>query len=318
MNPTDQALKVVIVEDNVSLADIYKTRLEILGYRCFAAYDGEEALKVIEAERPNLVLLDLMVPKVAGDQILARMRASDWGKTIKVLVISNLNEVDAPAGLRESGIEGYAVKANLTNDDIDKLVDGILKPEGQEESVDLESVSADMTTVTLDEPSIAPVQLASPPISGPRITPFLTFAHSGKQAVDLYVSVFKNSQLTSSLVDPESGKLLHAVFVLDGQTFMAMEAGDNFKFDDGMSLFISCADQAEVDYYWEALTADGGEPGRCGWLKDKYGMSWQVIPMALGQLMSSPDQARSKRVMDAMLAMGKIDIAGLDAAANAA
>lgn len=131
--------KLVIVEDNVSLADIYKTRMELLGYTCFAAYDGREALALIEKERPDLVLLDLMVPKVAGDQILEIMRASDWGKDIKVLIISNLNEADAPAGLREQGIEGYAVKANLSNDQLDQLVDNILKPSDQEEDMVLEN-----------------------------------------------------------------------------------------------------------------------------------------------------------------------------------
>ncbi len=130
--------KVVIVEDNAALADIYKTRLEMLGYTCFTALDGEEALKVIEKEIPNLVLLDLMVPKIAGDMILKKMRESDWGKDIKVLVISNLNEADAPAGLRDMGIEGYAIKANLSNDQLDKLVDSILKPPDQEEDVSLE------------------------------------------------------------------------------------------------------------------------------------------------------------------------------------
>ncbi|HSX35752.1 MAG TPA: response regulator [Patescibacteria group bacterium] len=146
MQPTEQpSLKVVIVEDNTSLADIYKTRLEILGYQCFTAYDGEEALRVIQQELPNLVLLDLMVPKIAGDQILAKMRASDWGKNIKVLVVSNLNEADAPAGLRTQGIEGYAVKANLTNDQLDRLVDRILKPEGQQEDTMLETKESERT-----------------------------------------------------------------------------------------------------------------------------------------------------------------------------
>ncbi len=120
--------KIVIVEDNAALADIYKTRLEILGYICFVAHDGVEALALIEKERPSLVLLDLMVPKVAGDMILEVMRASEWGKEIKVMVVSNLNEADAPAGLREHGIEGYAVKANLSDDQIDQLVNNILKP----------------------------------------------------------------------------------------------------------------------------------------------------------------------------------------------
>lgn len=129
----------MIVEDNVSLADIYKTRLEILGYTCFVAYDGQTALTVIQQELPDLVLLDLMVPKIAGDQILATMRASEWGRHIKVLIVSNLNEADAPEGLRAQGICGYAVKANLTNDELDRFVDNILKPANQTEPVLLET-----------------------------------------------------------------------------------------------------------------------------------------------------------------------------------
>lgn len=133
--------KIVIVEDNYSLADIYKIRLELLGYKCFVAYDGRAALALIEKELPDLVLLDLMVPKIAGDQILEIMRASDWGKTIKVYIISNLNEADAPVGLREQGIEGYAVKANLSNDQLDQLVDSVLKPADQEEDIVLETTT---------------------------------------------------------------------------------------------------------------------------------------------------------------------------------
>lgn len=120
--------KVVIVEDNPALAEIYKVRLEILGYKVFNALDGEQALQMIQQEQPKLVLLDLMVPKIAGDQILATMRANDWGKDIKVHIISNLNEADAPAGLRDYGIEGYSVKANLANDQIDQIVNNILSP----------------------------------------------------------------------------------------------------------------------------------------------------------------------------------------------
>ncbi len=137
--PISSAQKIVIVDDNPSLVDIYKTRLELLGYKCYPAYDGVEALEVIQKELPSLVLLDLMVPKIAGDQILTRMRASAWGKDIKVVIISNLNEVDAPAGLRAQGIEEYAVKANLVNDALDRLVDKVLKPEGQQESTSLEA-----------------------------------------------------------------------------------------------------------------------------------------------------------------------------------
>jgi DNA-binding response OmpR family regulator len=138
MEQSDLRQKIVIVEDNFALADIYKTRLEIIGYKCFTAYDGEQALEIIEKEKPNLVLLDLMVPKIAGDQILAKMRSTEWGKDIRVYIISNLNESDAPAGIRDYGIEGYAVKANLSDDAIDRLVDQILKPKGQEEGVNLE------------------------------------------------------------------------------------------------------------------------------------------------------------------------------------
>jgi DNA-binding response OmpR family regulator len=140
--------KIVIVEDDVSLAEIYKTRLELLGYICFVAHDGIEAITVIEKERPSLVLLDIMMPKVAGDQILRLMRSTDWGKDIKVLVISNLNEADAPAGLRTMGIEGYAVKANLSNDQVDQLVDNILKPANQKEDINLDSGTPPPAAVT--------------------------------------------------------------------------------------------------------------------------------------------------------------------------
>jgi DNA-binding response OmpR family regulator len=160
MEPTTTPLKVVIVEDNTSLADIYKTRLEILGYQCFTAYDGQEALAIIQRERPDLVLLDLMVPKIAGDQILATMRANEWGKDIKVLIVSNLNEADAPAGLRAQGIEGYAVKANLSNDQLDDLVNRILKPAGQTEDVSLET-----------PPELQPTQVVQTPVTPPPATP---------------------------------------------------------------------------------------------------------------------------------------------------
>ena len=123
--------KLVIVEDNPALAEIYKTRLELIGYTVFVAPDGEIALTLIERELPDLVLLDMMIPKISGGEVLERMRASEWGKTIRVYVISNLNEHEAPANLRQLGIEGYAVKANLNDDDIDKLVDSILTPPEQ-------------------------------------------------------------------------------------------------------------------------------------------------------------------------------------------
>ena len=128
MDTSETAKKIVIVEDDVSLADIYKTRLELIGYTCFTAADGIAALYYIQQELPDLVLLDLMVPDVPGDQVLSIMRASKWGKDIPVVIISNLNESDAPAGLRELGIVNYLVKANLSNDQIDQVVNNILRP----------------------------------------------------------------------------------------------------------------------------------------------------------------------------------------------
>lgn len=175
MEPYVPPQKIVIVEDNISLADIYKTRLEMIGYRCFVAYDGEQALSAIQLEKPNLVLLDLMVPKIAGDQILARMRASDWGKDIKVYIISNLNEADAPAGIRDYGIEGYTVKANLSNDAIDKLVDDILKPKDQKESVSLESKSPEKYG---EESHFDPRQNDLPPMPPPPPDPKTLEQHS--------------------------------------------------------------------------------------------------------------------------------------------
>ena len=129
MNNNSTALKkVLIAEDNPSLADIYKSRLEILGYHCFVAGDGEEALTLAQQQAPDLILLDLMMPRIAGDEVLRRIRTSEWGKNIKVYIISNLNEEDAPVGLRDLGIEGYSVKVNLSNDDIDNIVNKILNP----------------------------------------------------------------------------------------------------------------------------------------------------------------------------------------------
>ena len=120
--------KIVIVEDEVALADIYRTRLEMLGYICFVAHEGLEALTIIERERPSLVLLDIMMPKLSGDQVLKVMRSTEWSRDIRVLIISNLNEADAPAGIREQGIDGYVIKANLSNDQIDQMVANIVKP----------------------------------------------------------------------------------------------------------------------------------------------------------------------------------------------
>lgn len=128
MEPPNTSKKIVIVEDDSSLSEIYKTRLELLGFTCFIGYNGITGLYFIQKEIPDLVLLDLMIPDIAGEEVLRTMRKSAWGKNIKVLVISNLSEADAPPSLSELGIEGYIVKANLSNDQIDQLVNNILNP----------------------------------------------------------------------------------------------------------------------------------------------------------------------------------------------
>lgn len=129
MNPTDDSKKIIIIEDNQQLAEIYKTRLELIGYTCFVAYNGITGLYFTQKELPDLVLLDLMIPDISGEKVLETMRRSDWGKDIPVYVISNLNESEAPQNLRDLGISGYSVKAMMSNDTIDKIVDSILRPE---------------------------------------------------------------------------------------------------------------------------------------------------------------------------------------------
>jgi predicted 3-demethylubiquinone-9 3-methyltransferase (glyoxalase superfamily) len=142
-----------------------------------------------------------------------------------------------------------------------------------------------------------------------KITPFLWFDDQAEEAMNLYVSVFKNSVVLGITQGPK-GKASSVQFQLEGQNFMAINAGPQYKFTEAISLFVNCETQAEVDELWEKLSA-GGEPGRCGWLKDRFGLSWQIIPSTLGQLLADPDPAKSQRVMQAMLQMGKIEIAGL-------
>jgi two-component system phosphate regulon response regulator PhoB len=128
---TQSGQKIVIVEDNADLAAIYKARLELLGYTCFIGYNGITGLYFIQNALPDLVLLDLMIPDIAGDQVLRIIRSSGWGKDIKVLIASNLNESEAAPDLRQLGIEDYLVKANMTDDTIDQAVNKILRPAPQ-------------------------------------------------------------------------------------------------------------------------------------------------------------------------------------------
>lgn len=136
-----------------------------------------------------------------------------------------------------------------------------------------------------------------------KITPFLWFDGRAEEAARFYTSIFKNSKIKS--VGP-----MCMTFVLEGQEFIALNGGPEHKFTEAFSLFVSCETQREIDYFWEKLSA-GGEPGRCGWLKDKFGVSWQIVPPILGDMLNDDDGEKSQRVMQAMLKMNKLDIKGL-------
>jgi predicted 3-demethylubiquinone-9 3-methyltransferase (glyoxalase superfamily) len=152
-----------------------------------------------------------------------------------------------------------------------------------------------------------------------KITPYLWFDHQAEDAVNFYTSIFKDSRVGETSRYPEGvpgmgGQLMTASFYLNGQEFMALNGGPMHQFSEAISLMVHCEDQAEVDYYWERLTANGGEEGQCGWLKDQFGVSWQVIPNQLGQLLGNPDPAKAQRAVQAMLQMKKIDIKALEEA----
>jgi len=148
-----------------------------------------------------------------------------------------------------------------------------------------------------------------------KITPFLWFDDKAEEAMNFYVSIFKNSKRGRISRYGEAGPgpkgtVMVATFQLEGQEFIALNGGPQFKFTEAISFVVSCETQDEVDAFWEKLS-EGGAKGQCGWLKDKYGLSWQIVPTALGELMSDPDPEKSKRVMTAMLQMKKLDISGL-------
>jgi predicted 3-demethylubiquinone-9 3-methyltransferase (glyoxalase superfamily) len=151
-----------------------------------------------------------------------------------------------------------------------------------------------------------------------KITPYLWFDDNAEEAVNFYISVFKHSKITSTSrfgdAGPgQPGKVMTIGFELEGLEFVALNGGPHFKFNEAISLFVNCATQAEVDELWEKLSA-GGEEQQCGWLKDKYGLSWQIIPRTLMTLMQDKDAVKARRVMEAMLQMRKIDIAALQRA----
>jgi predicted 3-demethylubiquinone-9 3-methyltransferase (glyoxalase superfamily) len=153
----------------------------------------------------------------------------------------------------------------------------------------------------------------------PEITPNLWFDTQAEEAAEFYCSLFPNSKITnvSHYGDggPRAGQVLTVEFVLDGNKFLALNGGPEFTFTEAVSFAVPCADQEEVDHYWNAFTADGGEESQCGWCKDKFGLSWQIVPNRLGELLSDPDPERASRAMQAMLQMQKLDIAELERAA---
>src|SRR6266700_5168545 len=148
-----------------------------------------------------------------------------------------------------------------------------------------------------------------------KITPFLWFDANAEEAMNFYTSIFKNSEVVSISRYGEgspgqAGTVMTATFIIDGQPFMALNGGPHFKFTEAISFFVNCETQEEVDELWEKLS-EGGRKNSCGWLKDKFGLSWQIIPTVLGQMLGDKDPAKSQRVMQAMLQMTKIDINGL-------
>jgi predicted 3-demethylubiquinone-9 3-methyltransferase (glyoxalase superfamily) len=146
----------------------------------------------------------------------------------------------------------------------------------------------------------------------PTITPFLWFDTQAEEAMNLYTSIFKNSKVLA--VNRAGGRVMTVEFELEGQRFIGLNAGPLHKFTEAVSFFISVDTQAELDEIWDKLLADGGRPDQCGWLKDKFGLSWQVVPKVLTSLLFSPDPAKAKRAMDAMMGMVKFDIAALQRA----
>jgi predicted 3-demethylubiquinone-9 3-methyltransferase (glyoxalase superfamily) len=156
-----------------------------------------------------------------------------------------------------------------------------------------------------------------------KIVPNLWFDTEAEEAAEFYCSVFPNSRIISSARYPDSvpdkaGTVMVVEFELDGNRFTGINGGPEFKFDEAVSFQINCKDQDEVDYYWEKLIADGGRESMCGWLADKFGLSWQVIPEGMEELFSDPDRERADRAMQAMFSMRKLDIAALRAAADGA
>lgn len=159
--------------------------------------------------------------------------------------------------------------------------------------------------------------------SAGNVTPCLWFDTQAEEAANFYCSVFKNARIGKISRFPNAGQEIHGKpagsvmtveFEIDGQPFVALNGGPQFKFDEAVSFQVYCETQADIDYYWTKLTADGGAEGPCGWLKDKFGLSWQVVPRAIPKMMTDPDREKSARVMNAFLKMKKLDMATIERA----
>lgn len=153
----------------------------------------------------------------------------------------------------------------------------------------------------------------------PSISPFLWFNGQAEEAAKFYVSIFPNSKLGKITrygknMPMPKGTVLTVSFTINGQDFTALNGGPEFQFTEAVSFAVGCQTQSELDHYWERLTADGGQPSQCGWLKDKYGLSWQIVPESIGRLIDASDSVRSQRVFGALMTMNKIDVAALEAA----
>jgi predicted 3-demethylubiquinone-9 3-methyltransferase (glyoxalase superfamily) len=146
----------------------------------------------------------------------------------------------------------------------------------------------------------------------PKITPFLWFDTQAEEAMNLYASIFKRSKVIST--NRAQGKVMSVQFELEGQQFMGLNAGPVFKFNEAVSFFVACETQEEIDEFWAKLIADGGASSRCGWLKDKFGLSWQIVPTALTRMLGDKDAGKAGRVMNAMLQMEKLDLKRLQEA----
>jgi len=146
----------------------------------------------------------------------------------------------------------------------------------------------------------------------PTITPFLWFDTQAEDAMTFYASIFKRSKVIS--VNRAQGKVMSVQFELEGQAFMALNAGPMYSFSEAISFFVGCETQEEIDELWTKLIADGGAPSRCGWLKDKFGLSWQIVPRTLGRMLGDKDAGKSKRVLNVMLQMEKLDLKRLQQA----